>query len=119
MDSNDDIIFYEKFIRVNKTIYENTKIVLKYKEVLSSLESRAYTINLILEKYMNDESRYKHRGVNIDIHDFVQNKEEELFHIKSDIEYIQSKISFLDYDFDIYDTYIKIENHLHFHKVNI
>jgi hypothetical protein len=119
MDSIDDIIFYEKFIRINKTIYENTKVVLKYKDALSSLEAKAFKINHILEKYINDEQHYRDRGINIHIHDIIQNKKEELFHIKSDIEYIQTKIKGLSYDFDIYDTYIKVENHLHFHKVNL
>jgi hypothetical protein len=111
------IRFCESFIRLNKKIYEETRLVLRYKETIIALKERASKINLIIEKYNIDEKNYKNRGVNIDMHDIIFDKQEELLHIETDIRYLNTRISTLCYNIDIYEGYIRCENEIHVYNL--
>jgi hypothetical protein len=108
----------EEFVQKYKKVYDDTRLGLKYKENIDRLEQRANKINLIREKYKLDEKNYKNRGVNLDMHEVIHNKDDELYHIKADIEYFKMKISKLSYDEYIYENYIRCENDIYNRKLN-
>ena len=108
----------ESFLREHKKVFDETKLCLKYRETIIALEKKAKEIIIYNDRYSVDEMHYMNRGVNMNIHSSIADKNEELFHILSDIEYFKQKISTLAYDEDVYESYVRCENDLHFHKLN-
>lgn len=104
------IDFCNNFIATNKKVYDDTKLGLKYKELMKKKVDDINKLNLVLFNYNNDEKNYKNRLINHHLHDKMIQIKESLYTLNEDLDYIKKKISSLTIDQKIYDTVHVLEN---------
>jgi hypothetical protein len=98
------------FMKNNKSIFEDTRLYLRYKNKIILNNEKLDAINQDLEIYNQTEKLFSNKLVNFNYHKKAKELMEDKFMLETENSYIAKKMSTLEYDLDIYHCYIFAEN---------
>ena len=110
-----DMVMYfcEDYMIRNKKIYEDTLKYMKYKDMLEKCIEKVKLLQVIIDKYNNDETNYKNRMVNIDMHSHIHKIRYKIEDLCEEIKFYTDKISKLEASEEVYFNYRFCENDFH------
>jgi hypothetical protein len=107
------IHFCEDYMLRNKKIYENTIKSMKYKTMMEKCIEKVKLLQEVVDKYNIDETNYKNRMVNINMHSHMHKVRYQIEDLCEEIKFYNDKICNLEVSEEVYFNYVFCQNDFH------
>lgn len=104
------INFCEDYMNRNRKIYEDTIKSMKYKNIIEKSAEKLKILQTIVDKYNTDETNYKNRMVNVDMHSYIHKVRYQIEDLCEDINFYSNKLAKLEASDEVYFNYTFCQN---------
>jgi hypothetical protein len=96
---------YEEYIRINRDIYKETRLCLRYIEYRDKVLGEIEYIKKCVEQFGFIEDTYRNKLINYQIREYMYKRYERVKDLEEEVKYINLKIEKLRMDVHIQRTY--------------